>query len=163
VSRRLAHEAKASEVAYLSLGLVILLRDRGVITEEVNVAEGSTCMGHHLLELLVPEAVLLLAIAFVARVISVVVVVLVGGVKLLPLGAVGDEVGGVAALEAAPRCSPPLLWNLCKVRNFLASRAISSSGMLSYCSSEATTKEGKTNSKADELVVLVGVATRPPT
>jgi hypothetical protein len=59
-------------------------------------------MGHHLLELLVSEAVLLLAITLVAGVISVVVVVLVGGVKLLPLGAIGDEVGGVAALEAAP-------------------------------------------------------------
>jgi hypothetical protein len=39
----------------------------------------------------------------------VVVVVLVGGVKFLPLGAVGDEVGGVAALEATPRRPPPLL------------------------------------------------------
>jgi hypothetical protein len=39
----------------------------------------------------------------------VVVVVLVGGVKLLLFGAIGDEVGGVAALEAAPRRSPPLL------------------------------------------------------
>jgi hypothetical protein len=47
--------------------------------------------------------VLLLAIALVAGVISVVVVVLVGGVKLLMLGAVSDEVGGVTALEAAPR------------------------------------------------------------
>jgi hypothetical protein len=66
---------------------------------------------HHLLELLlVPEVVLLLVIALVARVVPVVVVVLVGGgVELLPLGAVGDEVGGVTALEAAPRRSPPLL------------------------------------------------------
>jgi hypothetical protein len=39
----------------------------------------------------------------------VVVVVLVGGVQLLPLGAVSDEVGGVAALKAAPRRPPPLL------------------------------------------------------
>jgi hypothetical protein len=39
----------------------------------------------------------------------VVVVVLVGGVKLLPLGTVGDEVGGVTALEAAPRRPHPLL------------------------------------------------------
>jgi hypothetical protein len=31
------------------------------------------------------------------------VVVLVGGVELLPLGAVVDEVGGVAALKATPR------------------------------------------------------------
>jgi hypothetical protein len=47
--------------------------------------------------------VLLLIITLVARVVLVGVVVLVGGVKLLPLGAVGDEVGGIAALEAAPR------------------------------------------------------------
>jgi hypothetical protein len=95
VSRRLAHEAKAGEVA-----------------REVGVAEGCTRLGHHLLELLllllVPEAVLLLIIALVAEVIPVVVVVFVGGVDLLPLRAVGDEVGGVAALEAAPR-RPPLL------------------------------------------------------
>jgi hypothetical protein len=47
--------------------------------------------------------VLLLALALVAGVIPVVIVVLIGGVDLLPLGAVGDEVGGVATLEAAPR------------------------------------------------------------
>jgi hypothetical protein len=54
------------------------------------------------------------------------------------------------------------LWNLCNVWNFLASRAISSLGMLSYCSSEAAHKEDKVNSKADKLVVLVGLATWPP-
>jgi hypothetical protein len=63
-------------------------------------------LGHHLLKLLlllVPEAVLVLVIALVV-VISLGVVILIGrGVKLLPLGAVGDEVDGVAALEAAPR------------------------------------------------------------
>jgi hypothetical protein len=47
--------------------------------------------------------ILLLALALVTGVILVVVVVLVGGVKLLPLGAVGDEVGGVVALKVAPR------------------------------------------------------------
>jgi hypothetical protein len=48
--------------------------------------------------------VLLLALALVAGVIPVVVVVFVeGGVELLPLRAVGDEVGGIAALKAAPR------------------------------------------------------------
>jgi hypothetical protein len=53
--------------------------------------------------------VLLLVIAL-AVVIPLGVVVLVGGgVKLLSLGAVGDEVGDVTALEAAPRRSPPLL------------------------------------------------------
>jgi hypothetical protein len=109
VSRRLAHEAKAGEVARLAFGPLILLGAGGV-----EVDEGYTCSGHHLLELLlllVPEAVLLLTLALVSGVILVVVVVvvLVGGVKLLPLGAVGDEVGGVAALEAAPRRPPPLL------------------------------------------------------
>jgi hypothetical protein len=33
----------------------------------------------------------------------VVVVILDGGVKLLPLEAFGDEVGGVVALKATPR------------------------------------------------------------
>jgi hypothetical protein len=50
-----------------------------------------------LLLLLVPEAVLLLVIAL-AVVIPLGVVILVGGVKIIPLGAVGDEVGGVTAL-----------------------------------------------------------------
>jgi hypothetical protein len=95
-----------------TLGPLILLGAGGVVTEEVEVAEGGTCSGHHLLELLlllVPEAVLLLTIALVARVVPVVVVVLVGGAKHLPLGAVSDEVGDVAALEVAPRRHPPLL------------------------------------------------------
>jgi hypothetical protein len=107
VSQKLAHEAKAVEVVCLALELLILLRARGVITGEVEVVEGSIRSGHHLLELLllllVPEVVLLLALALVAGVVLVVVVVLVGGVELLPLGAVGDEVGGVAALKVAPR------------------------------------------------------------
>jgi hypothetical protein len=105
VLRRLAHEAKTDEVICLTLGPLILLRAGGVITGEVEVAEGCTRSGHHLLELflLVPEAVLLLALALIARVIPVVVVVLVRGVKLLPLGEVGDEVNGATALEAAPR------------------------------------------------------------
>jgi hypothetical protein len=64
-------------------------------------------LGHHLLKLhlllLIPEAVLLLTLALVAGVVPVVVVVLIEGVELLLLGAVGDEVGGVTALEAAPR------------------------------------------------------------
>jgi hypothetical protein len=58
---------------------------------------------HDLLELLlVAKAVLLLIIAL-AIIVLLDVVVLVGGVKLLPLEAVGDEVGGVAALKAALR------------------------------------------------------------
>jgi uncharacterized membrane protein YoaK (UPF0700 family) len=110
VPRQLAHEAKAGEVARLALGPLILLGAGGVITGEVEVTEDCTRSGHHLLQLLllVPEAVLLLALALVVGVIPVVVVVLVRGVELLPLGAV-DEVGGVAALEAAPRRPPPLL------------------------------------------------------
>jgi type IV secretory pathway TrbL component len=107
VSRSFTHETKASEVACLALGHLILL-----ITREVEVAEGCTRSGHQLLELLlflVPKMVLLLVIAL-AVVIPLSVVVLVGGgVELLPLGAVGDEVGGVATLEATPRRSPPLL------------------------------------------------------
>jgi hypothetical protein len=54
------------------------------------------------------------------------------------------------------------LQNLCKARNFLTSRVISSSGMLSYCSSEAAAKEDRANYKADEIVVLVGFASCPP-
>jgi hypothetical protein len=49
------------------------------------------------------------------------------------------------------------LRNLFKARNFLTNRAISSSGMLSYYSSEVVTKEDKANSKVDETVVLGGV------
>jgi hypothetical protein len=107
MSWRLAHEAKTGEVICLALELLILLWAGGVIAGEVDVAEGSTRSGHlHLELLLVPEAVLLLTLAFIAGVVLVVVVLLVGeGVKLLPLGAVGDEVGGVTALET----SPPLL------------------------------------------------------
>jgi hypothetical protein len=109
--RWLAHEAKTDEVARLALGPLILLGAGGVVAGEVEVTEGSTRSGHHLLELLllVPEVVLLLALALVAGVVPVVVVLLVGGVELLPLGAVSDEVSGVAALEAAPRSPPPLL------------------------------------------------------
>jgi hypothetical protein len=112
VPRQLAHEAKAGEVTRLALGPLILLGAGGVVAGDVEVAEGYTCSGHHLLKLLllllVPEVVLL-ALALVAGVVPVVVVVLVGGVELFPLGAVSDEVGGVAALEAAPRRPPPLL------------------------------------------------------
>jgi hypothetical protein len=112
VPRRLAHEGKAGEVARLALGPLILLGAGGVVAGEVEIAEGSTRLGHHLLELLlllVAEAVLFLALALVAGVVPVVIVVLVGGVDHLPLGAVGDEVCGVAALEAVPRRPPPLL------------------------------------------------------
>jgi hypothetical protein len=55
------------------------------------------------------------------------------------------------------------LRNLCKAWNFLASRVISSLEMLSYCSSEVVAKEDMANSKTDEIVVLVGLASWPPT
>jgi hypothetical protein len=55
-----------------------------------------------LLPLLVSEAVLLHVVTLVAGAVLVGVVILVGGVELLPLRAVGDEVGGVTTLEAAP-------------------------------------------------------------
>jgi hypothetical protein len=100
------------EVAHLALEPVILLGAGGDIVVDVEVAEGGTRSGHHLLELLlllIPEAVLLLALTLVVGVVLVVVVVLVGGVKHLPLGAISNEVGGVAALKAAPRRPPPLL------------------------------------------------------
>jgi hypothetical protein len=122
---------------------------------------------HDLLELLflllIPEAVLLLIVALDVGVVPVGVVVLVGGVKFLPLGAVRDEVGGITAFKAAPGNLLLSLWNLCKAQNFLANRTISSSGMLSYCSSEAMAIEDKANSKVDEAVVLVGLASWPPT
>jgi hypothetical protein len=130
VSQSFAHEAKASEVVCLALGPLILLGAGGVIAGEVEVAEGGTRSGHHLLKLLllVPEVVLLLALALVAGVIPVVVVVLVGGVKLLPLGAVDDEVGGVTALEAAPRRPPPLLAESVQRAELPRQQAILSSG-----------------------------------
>jgi hypothetical protein len=166
VSRRLAHEAKVGEVALLALDLLILLWAGGVVIWEVKVAQDSTCSGHDFLKLLlillISEAILLLVVALVAGVISIGVVVLVGGVVLLPIRTVGDKVGDVTALEAALGDLLPCLQNLCKTRNFLTSRAISLSGMLSYCSLEVTTKEDKANSKADETL-LVGLASWPPT
>jgi hypothetical protein len=93
---------KTNEVVLLALDLLILFLARGVFAQEVEVAQGTTCSGHDLLELLLlllPEAVLLV----VALAVVVTVVVVLVGVKLLPLGSVGDEVGGVATLEAAPR------------------------------------------------------------
>jgi hypothetical protein len=146
----------------LALDLLIIFMARGVITGEVKVAQGSTRSGHDLLELLlVPKAVFL--VVALAVVIPVVVVILVGLGELLPLGAVGDEVGGVTALEQPLGDLLHSLRNLCMAWNFLASRVISSSGMLSYYSSEAAAKEDEANSKADETVVLVGLASWPPT
>jgi hypothetical protein len=65
-----------------------------------------------LLLLLVPEAVFLLVIALAIVILLDVVLLVRGGVKLLPLGAVGDEVGGLITLKAAPRRFAPLLAKL---------------------------------------------------
>jgi hypothetical protein len=54
----------------------------------------------------------LLLIVDLVVVVLLDVVILVGGVKLLSLRAVGDEVSGVASLKVAPRWSPPLLAEL---------------------------------------------------
>jgi hypothetical protein len=80
----------------LVLYLLILFGAGGVITGEVKVTQGSTHSGHDLMELL-------LVIALIAGVVPVGLLVLIRGVELLPLEAISDEVGGVAALEAAPR------------------------------------------------------------
>jgi hypothetical protein len=116
VFRRFAHKAKASEVAFLGLDLLILVWAGGVITGEVKIAKGSTFSWHDLLELLllVLEAMLLLVVTLAGVVLLGVVKLVGGGVELLPLGADGDEVGSVTALEAAPRWSPPLLVELKK-------------------------------------------------
>jgi hypothetical protein len=93
------------------LGPLILLRAGGVIVEEVEVVESGTCLGHHLLKLLlllVPEEVLLLVVTLVVVIPLGVVILVEGGVELLSLGTVGNEVGGVTALEAVRRRSPPL-------------------------------------------------------
>jgi hypothetical protein len=114
-SQRKTHEAKANEVTYLELGPLILLWAIGVVAGEVEVAEGGTRSGHHLLKLLlillllVPELVLLLVVALTVVIPLGVVILVAGGVELLPLRAVSDKVGGVTALKVAPRKSPPLL------------------------------------------------------
>jgi hypothetical protein len=59
--------------------------------------------------LLIRKTVLLLIVTLAVLVSLGVVILVGGGVEFLPLGAVGDEVGGVTALEAALRRSPPLL------------------------------------------------------
>jgi hypothetical protein len=64
------------------------------ITGEVNVTESSTHSGHDLLKLL-----LLLVITLTVVVPLAVVILVGGGVELLPLGEVSDEVGGVTALK----------------------------------------------------------------
>jgi hypothetical protein len=79
----------------LALDLLILFRARGVITREVEAAQGSRRSGHDLLKLLLVVAL--------AVIVTAGIVVLVGGVELLPLAAVGNEVSGVITLEAAPR------------------------------------------------------------
>jgi hypothetical protein len=132
VSRWLAHEAKAGEVACLALGPLILLRARGVVTGEVEVTEGNTRSGHHLLELilLILEAVLLLVVTLTVAVSLGVLVLVEKESSFFLLGQ------SMIKWVVSPHSKQPLedllsLQNLCKARNFLVSRAISSSGMLS--------------------------------
>jgi hypothetical protein len=83
--------------------------------------------------LLIPEAVLLLVIALIAGVVPVGLLVLVRGVELLPLEAISDEVGGVAALEAAPRWCSPLLAELsCQQGNLIIEDEIVLVGLASW-------------------------------
>jgi hypothetical protein len=107
--------------------------------------------------------VLILIITLVVVVPLGVVVLVEEGVELLPLGAIGDEVGGVTALKQPLGNLLLSLQNGCKTWNILVSRVILSLGMLSCCSSEAVTKEDKANFKADEIVMLVGLASWRPT
>jgi hypothetical protein len=117
----LGHEAQPGEVAFLLLvvDLLILFWTWWVFVWEVEVAQCCTCSGHDLhdvLFLLISEAILLLVV------VLVVVIILVGVVVLLPLRAVNDKVGGVAALEAAPGVlgvSSPLLPKLVHHLKFL--------------------------------------------
>jgi hypothetical protein len=53
--------------------------------------------------LLLLEAVLLLVFTLAVGVPFGIVILVGGGVELFPLGLVGDEVGGVIALEASTR------------------------------------------------------------
>jgi hypothetical protein len=102
--------------------------------------------------------VLLLIIAL-ALVIPLGVVILVGGgVELLPLVAVGDEVGGVVALEAAPRRSPPLLAEPVQSMELPRQQGnlIIENALILLI--EAAHKKDKANSKVHESVVLVGLA-----
>jgi hypothetical protein len=117
VSQSFAHEAKAGEVICLALRPLILLGVGGVIAGEVEVAEGGTRSGHHLLELLlllVPETVLLLVIALAVVVRLGVVVLVGGGLEILPLGQ------SAMKWVVSPHLKQPLrdlllsLQNLCK-------------------------------------------------
>jgi hypothetical protein len=107
--------------------------------------------------------VLFLVITLVVVVLLDVVILVGGGVELLPLRPVGDEVSGVTTLKAAPRRSPPLLAELVQGTELPRQQSDLVIGMLLYCSSEAVNKEDKANSKADETVMLVGLASWPPT
>jgi hypothetical protein len=115
---------------------------------------------HYFLELLllVPEAVLLLVITLDVVIPLGVVILVGGGVELLPLGAVGDEVGGIATLEASPRWSPPLLVELVQGAELSHQQGdlVVRDALILLIRSYG--KEDKENTKADEIVVLVGLA-----
>jgi hypothetical protein len=136
VPRWLTHEAKAGEVARLALGPLILLGAGGVTAGEVEVAEGGTHSGRHLLELLllllVSEVVLLLALALVAGVVPVVVLVLVGGSNFFLLGQ------STMKWVVSPHSKQPLEDLLLSLRNLCNAR----------------------NSKADALVLLIRSCTQ---
>jgi hypothetical protein len=110
-----------------------------------------------LLLVVVSEAVLL--VIALAIVVLLGVVILVGGeVELLPLGVIGNEVGGIATLEAAPRRSPPLLAELvqgmelsCQQGNLIIWDALVL--LIRRCN-----QRDIANFKADETVMLVGLA-----
>jgi hypothetical protein len=74
--------------------------------EEFSLEKSKSHSRHDLLELLliiiIFEEVLLLVVALIARVVLSGAVILVGGVELVSLGAIGNEVSGVATLEAVP-------------------------------------------------------------
>jgi hypothetical protein len=115
--------------------------------------------------LLIPGAVLIPVITLRAGVILVVVVVavLVGAVEFLSLGAVDDEVGGVAALKAATRWSPPLFVKLVQCMKLPRQQGDLVIGDALILLIRSCDKKNKVNFKADETVVLVRLASWPPT
>jgi hypothetical protein len=81
--------------------------------------------------------------------------VIIVAIELFGLRKFSDKVSGVDVLEAALGDIFLSLWNLCKAQKNFINRTISSSGILSYCSSKTTHKEDNINFKADALVVLM--------
>jgi hypothetical protein len=107
--------------------------------------------------------VLLLVVALAVVLLLGVVAFVGGGIELLPLGAVGDEVGGVAALKLAPKRSPPLLAEPMQSSELSHQQGDLIVGDALVLLIRSCTHRRQTNSRADESVVLVGLATWPPT